>query len=56
MKKNIFIENDLINKVQKLRVALDKANSIIITLEKENENLKNILDIKEVKSSKYVMI
>lgn len=56
MKLDTGIENDLVNKVHKLRIALDKANSIIVTLEKENENLKNILDIKYIKSNNFVRI
>jgi FtsZ-binding cell division protein ZapB len=45
MKANIFVADELENKVFHLSQALDSATKIIDKLEEENNNLKNMLSI-----------
>ena len=43
-KTNIFLGDEIINKLKVLSTALAKAENIIKTLETENQNLKDVLN------------
>lgn len=41
---NAYASDELLDRVKKLHKALDQANDIVLTLSKENERLKSVLD------------
>lgn len=53
---NVFIADELANKVKYLHIALDQANHIISKLETENKRLSDVLNsLASLKNEDYIL-